>query len=165
MANFKIEVSGSGSVESSLNSLQDRWSTDRVYVTGTNQEYAVALEFGRGPVEAQDADALRFEDENGDVIYRTSVSGHPPYPFFEPAIREFKANPINFITDNSGFDSIRQIPNGDVLVKTLAEALANQMSANASATGSADRSPGTHPNHPQRQSGALVASIQAVRVR
>jgi len=163
VTSFDISVD-TASVADSLDDLKEEWSTDRVYVVGTNVEYAVYLEFGRGPVEAQEADALRFENEAGETIYRTRVSGHPPYPFFRPAVREFEANPIDFITDNTGFSSLREIPNGDTLVKAIANALVSQMEKNASADSASDRSPGTHPNHPVRDTGTLVASLGAQRV-
>jgi len=89
----------------------------------------------------------------------------PPYPWFRPAIREFRLDPEGLITANSGFSSIDEIPDTDTLVKTVASALESKMEANVSAESASDRSPGTHPDHPKRVIGNLVNSIEAVRVK
>lgn len=165
MTRFGIEVDTSDVAET-LEDTRDKWETNREYVVGTNVEYAVYLEFGRGPVEPTgDTEALRFEDEEGNIIYRARAEGHPPYPFFRPAIMEFEADPEAFIIKNTDFTAFREIPNADTLVKAIAEGLVTQMESNAKADNPlVDRSPGTHPDHPVRQSGTLIASIQAVRV-
>jgi len=163
VTSFDIDVDTSD-VRVSLENLRDRWETDATFRVGTNVEYGIILEMGRGPVEAQDAEALQFENEAGETIYRKRVSGHPPYPWFMPAIREFQANPQRFVLDNTGFNSFEEIPNGETLVRSVANALETKMTANVSARSGGDRSPGTHPDHPQRDSGQLAASISAVRV-
>jgi len=163
MSDFSIDVDTS-QVREALGDLKDDWGEAGTYVVGTNADYAILLEYGRGPVEADSAEALRFKDDNGDVIYRTSVSGHPPYPFFFPAVREFQANPESFVTDNSGYSSIREIPNVNQLVKAIATALVNQMEKNASAASASDRSPGVDPDHPMRDTGNLVSSISFERL-
>jgi hypothetical protein len=89
----------------------------------------------------------------------------PPYPFFRPAIVQFKADPQGFITGNTAFSSVREIPSGDTLVKALATAFANQITANASALSAVERSPGVHPEHPKRVTGTLANSIEAERIR
>jgi hypothetical protein len=138
MVQFDIELD-SASVRESLNDLVDEWDTDAVYVTGTNVEYAVYLEFGTRKM--------------------------PPYPFFRPAIVQFKADPEGFLTGNTAFSSVREIPNGDQLVRALATAFENQITANASALSGLDRSPGVDPDHPKRVTGNLAASISAQRVK
>lgn len=165
MTDFDLDIDPTGAFEA-LSEVERDWSTDAVFRVGTNQDYAVILEFGRGPVEADDAEALRFETAGGETVFAKSVSGHPPYPFFYPAVREFQVSPLEFVIDNTGFSAIRDIPNGDALVRAVATALENKMKDNANAQDpSADRSPGTHPDHPVRDSGALTASIQAIQVR
>jgi hypothetical protein len=163
MSDFSIEADTS-SVAVSFQTLRQDWEDPPTFVVESGAEYSVHLEFGRGPVEAQDADALRFEDEDGEIIYRTSVSGHPPYPFFKPAIREFKATPESFIIANTEFESINAISDVNELVQSVAFALESQMKRNATA-GASDRSVGTHPDHPQVQSGNLRARIVARRVK
>lgn len=164
MTDFDLSLDGADNLTRKFAEVKQRGEGDRVDVVGTNQEYAVILEFGRGPVEAPEGSALKFEVD-GETIFRKKVSGHPPYPFFRPAIREFKANPEKFILDNTDYPSIDAIPTANALVNAVSSALERQMKNNASADRSADRSPGTHPEHPKRDTGALVASIQAVRVK
>lgn len=163
LTRFDIEIDAQ-STRDALSDLEDKWTSERVYIVGTDVDYAVYLEFGRGPVTPDSADALQFEDEDGNTIYRARAEGHRPYPFVRPAVREFKANPEDFVTDNTGFQDFAQIPNGDTLVKAVANALATQMEKNASADSATDRSPGTHPEHPVRDTGTLVASLGAQRV-
>lgn len=152
-------------VREAFNDLEDQFETDAVWKVSDGTEYGIILEFGRGPVEAQDADALRFEDADGNVIFRQRVSGHPPYPWFRPAIREFRANPRRFIRDNTAFTDVSEIDSANELVRTVALALQKQMEKNASANTATDRSPGTDGDHPQRDTGNLVASIQAKPIR
>jgi hypothetical protein len=119
------------------------------------------LEFGRGPIEADSADALKFENEDGETIYRASVSGHPPYPFFFPAIRQFQANPEATIFLNTELNSLDEVRTTEELVEVCANAIQSQMRKNANANRSG-RSPGTHPDHPQVDTGNLVARIQVI---
>lgn len=165
MSDIDLELDGVKSLRGTIDTLEERWTTESVYVVGTDKEYGVTLEFGRGPIEAEDGSALRFEDASGNTIFRKRVSGHPPYPWFKPAVREFNANPEQFIRANTDFNSIDAIQSADKLVTTVAVALQTQMEKNASANTSSDRSAGTHPDHPQRDTGALVASIQATKTQ
>lgn len=164
MTEISVDLDGLEETKAEFEALIERVETDAVFKVGASAEYAVFLEFGRGPVTPDSADALRFENEEGDVIFRTRVSGHPPYPFFRPALREFEANPESFILDNTGFGSLNDIESGEELVKSVAGALESQIKTNANAN-RGGRSPGTHPNHPVVQTGNLVASIQAVRIK
>jgi len=136
---FDLELDGAGRIRSQLENIKRKGNDDTVYIVGSNVEYGVFLEFG--------------------------TEDMPPYPWFRPAIRELKANPESFILSNTDFSSIDDIDSTDELITTVAAALENQMTNNVNAQKSVDRSPGTHPEHPQRDTGNLTASIQAVRVR
>jgi len=137
LTRFEVEVDAQ-STRDALDDLEEKWSTERVYVVGTDVEYAVYLEFGTRHM--------------------------PPYPFVRPALRELEANPNSIISRNSGFNTVDELPNADTLVKVVATALASQVEKNASAIAASDRSPGVDPEHPQRQTGTLVNSIGAQRV-
>lgn len=139
MTDFDIDLSGVADLQGRLEELEQRGSTDAVYVTGTTVTYGIYLEMG--------------------------TEDMPPYPWFRPAIREFRANPEGFITENTGYATIDDIPTAGDLVNAVALALESQFKNNVSAGRAADRSPGTHPEHPQRDTSTLVNSIQAVRVR
>lgn len=138
MTDFDIDID-TASVFESLDDVEDKWVTDAVFRVGSNVEYGLYLE--------------------------TGTEKMPPYPWFGPAIREFQANPQDFVTENTGYSSIREIPNGEKLVQAVANALENKMTDNVNAQKSVDRSPGTDPEHPKRDTGTLTNSIQAVRIR
>jgi hypothetical protein len=89
----------------------------------------------------------------------------PPYSWFRPAIREFKANPETFITDNTEYPSVDAIPTVDTFVTAVAVALQSQMEKNVSAMSSTDRSPGVDPDHPKVDTGTLKNSISAQRIQ
>lgn len=139
MSDFDISLDGLESIQARLEEIENDVDSDAVYVTGTNVEYGVYLEFG--------------------------TEDMPPYSWFRPAIREFKANPETFIQNNTDFSSIDEIESTDEMVATIAVALANQMEKNVSANTSTDRSPGTHPEHPQRDTSNLVNDISAQRIK
>jgi len=128
-----------GKVKAAIKELKERGEGNAVYVTGTNVEYGAYLEFGTRKM--------------------------PPYPWFRPAIIQFEANPEATIRANTGYNSIDEIPTTNAFVRAAAEGLANQMTKNASALSSNDRSPGVHPDHPKRVIGNLAGDISAVRVR
>lgn len=137
MAEFGLALSDTG-VRETLEELRERGTSERVEVVGSNVEYAVYLEFG--------------------------TEDMPPYPWFRPAIREFRANPERFIVDQTRYASLDEIPTVDALVTAVAESLVAKMKKNATAQGSVDRSPGTDAEHPRVQTGTLRNSIQAVRL-
>jgi len=139
MVEIDLELDGVGSLQSKFEELEQRAEDPGTYVVGTNVEYGVFLEFG--------------------------TEDMPPYPFFRPAIREFKANPEQLIRRHTGFTSIDQIPNEQALVEAIANSLAEQMTNNASALSGGSRSPRTNPDHPMRQTGNLAASISATQVK
>jgi hypothetical protein len=162
MTTFNIDLEDTA-IRERVRELKDDYSTAGTFVVESGAEYSVAIEMGRGPVEAQDADALQFEDQDGNTIYRASVDGHQPYPFFRPAIREFKANPEAFILKNTELNALDGVDSADEMVRTVAFALEAQMKRNANAN-QGNRSPGTHPDHPVVQTGNLVARISATRI-
>lgn len=137
MADFDVSLDDAA-VQEALDDIQSDTRSQRVEVVGTTVEYGVFLEFG--------------------------TEDMPPYRWFRPAVREFEANPTQFIRENTAFASIEAIPDADTLVTAVAQALVNQMENNVSAVSSADRSPGTHPDHPKVDTGNLKSSIQAIRV-
>lgn len=139
MTNFDLSLDGADNLTRKFAEVKQRGEGDRVDVVGTNVEYGIYLEMG--------------------------TEDMPPYPWFRPAIREFKANPERFILDNTGYSSIDNIPSANHLIGAVSSALERQMKNNVSADRSADRSPGTHPEHPKVDTGNLRASIQAVRVK
>jgi len=153
------------SVKQNLRELKEQYETEPFWVVESGAEYSIYLEFGRGPVEPTgDTKALRFENEDGEIIYRARAEGHPPYPFFEPAIREFEANPESFLLDNTELGGLDEIDSTEELIRNVARALEGQMKRNATAQ-APNRSPGTHPEHPRVESGNLRARISARRVR
>lgn len=136
MVNFDLDIDDS-QVRASLEELEDRGTTTREYVVGTDVEYAVYLEFG-----------TRYM---------------PPYSFFRPALRELEANPDAFI-DRHSSTTVDEIETADGLVKALALALERAITQNATANASG-RSPGVNPEHPQVQTGTLRNSIEAQRIQ
>jgi len=139
MTDFDIDLDGLENAVIELESEAEQWASDAVWVTGSNVEYGVYLEFG--------------------------TEDMPPYPWFRPAIADFRRNPNGFIRRNTEYKSIDAIPSADALVKAVAVGLENQMTKNASAETATGRSAGTRRGHPKRQSGNLAGSIQAVRVK
>lgn len=161
MTRIDFDLEGATGIQADIQDLERRFADDASRIVTSGAEYSIVLEFGRGPIEADSADALQFENEDGETIYRTDVSGHPPYPFFFPAIREFEANPESFLLKNSELDGFGSIRSTEDLVESIATALQNQMRKNANANRSG-RSPGTHPEHPVVDTGNLVARIQVI---
>jgi len=88
----------------------------------------------------------------------------PPYQFFRPAIREFKANPRRFLFENTEYGGLDEIDTADELVKAVAFALESQIKTNATAEASG-RSPGVDDDHPQVQTTNLRSKIKARKIR
>jgi len=164
MTRFDLDTQGFAELQGDLEELAQKGDGDAVYKVEVGAEYAVHIEFGRGPIEAPEGSAIPIETESGETIFRKRVSGHPPYPFFRPAIREFQANTEDFILDNTNYNSIEEIPNANALVQAAASSLESQMKTNATAQ-SSGRSPGTNRSHPDVETGNLRASISATRLR
>jgi hypothetical protein len=141
VTDFDFELDGYEKTKQRFEELRERYDGDGVtYIVGTTVEYGVFLEFG-----AEDL---------------------PPYPWFRPAIREYRANPESFLLDNTDFSSVDEIETTEELVKAVSFALQTKMEANVNAQDpSADRSPGVDPEHPSRDTGTLSNSISATRVR
>jgi len=137
MTEFDVTLDGLESVQAELDATLDRIETDAKFEVGAGAEYAVFLEFG--------------------------TEDMPPYPFFRPAIREFRANPRACVAENAGI-TVDNIETAEGLVEAVALALENQITTNANAN-RPGRSPGTDGDHPQVDTGNLVNSIQAQRIR
>lgn len=137
MTDFGVSIDGLDTVKAELDATLERVETDARFEVGAGAEYAVFLEFG--------------------------TEDMPPYPFFRPAVREFEANPRSFIADNAGI-TVENIETAEGLVEAVALALENQITTNANAN-RPGRSPGTDGDHPQVDTGNLVNSIQAQRIR
>jgi len=137
MSDFEVSIDGLEETKAQLDALLEDVDSDAVFQVSSGAEYSVFLEFG--------------------------TEDMPPYPFFRPALREFRANPEAFLTKNTQFNGLGEIDDGDELVQAIALALESQIKTNATASAT-DRSPGTDPGHPQVDTGNLRASIQAIRI-
>lgn len=84
------------------------------------------------------------------------TSRHPPYPFLFPAAVDVMATEFPRIA--------QQAESANELIGGLARAIEAQAKRNATAEGGG-RSTGTHPDHPQVQTGNLRGSIQAARIK
>lgn len=136
MSSFDIDLDDTA-VRQRVRELKDDYADNPVFSVGTNVEYAVYLEFGTRDM--------------------------PPYPFFRPAVWELKANPEAFLSKHTD-SAISDIDSTDEMVQTVALALERAITQNANAN-APDRSPGTHPDHPEIDTGTLVNSIQAKRIK
>lgn len=140
-ASWGMELAGLSTVLDVFEDLQVSHGSDNVvYVTGTDQEYAIHLEFG--------------------------TSRMPAYPFVRPAVNQLKRSPEKFVAKNTQTTLWGAAEKGtNALTRTIAFALEAQITKNATAGRSGDRSPGTDPDHPQRQTGDLAGDIRTQRVR
>jgi len=138
MSEFEVSVDGLEETKAELDALLEQVDSDAVFRVSSGAEYSVFLEFG--------------------------TEHMPPYPFFRPALREFRANPEAFLLRNTQFSDLGEIKDGDELVEAIALALESQIKTNATASAT-DRSPGTDADHPQVQTGNLRAGIKARRVK
>jgi len=60
---------------------------DKFIVVGSDAPHAGYIEFGRGPVRATNAQALRFFDkETGKLVFVKEVGPTEPSPFLQPAV-------------------------------------------------------------------------------
>lgn len=136
MANFARLV-GAADMLDAIDDLKDQVDGTATFVVGSNVEYSIFLEFGTSKMQA--------------------------YPWLRPAVRELQRNPEAFIEANTN-TSIDELDSVDAVVRVIALALERKMTNNVTAEGGRDRSPGTHPDHPARDTGNLAASIKAVRI-
>lgn len=65
--------------------LEIRKQSSGNYLIGTDLPRGYYVEFGRGPVVAKNADALKFTI-NGQTLYRQSVGPAAPQPYLRPAL-------------------------------------------------------------------------------
>lgn len=160
-----LELDGVSATQAALARLRERWSGPVEIIVFSRADYSESLEFGRGPVTPDTAEALRFEVD-GDIVYAARASGHPPYPFFRPAIREFEASPERFIQRHDprgrSLDDFRSV---DALMRGLGSALETRIKQNATAQRGGGRSPGTVPGHPKVKTGNLRQGIGFVMLR
>lgn len=75
-------------------SIKVRKLSDGVYMVYTNEEHAPYVEYGRGPVEADEGGYLRFENQNGEIIYRKRVDAAEEQPFWRPNERRYRVEGI-----------------------------------------------------------------------
>lgn len=155
MTDFDLDLDGLADVAEALDDLEDDWSDAPTFKIENTADYAPILEFGRGPITSNGDDPLTFKID-GQWVSTHRVSGHPPYPFFRPAIRGFKRDPKGFVARNSRL-GLLEADTVDELLLNITTAINSQMQTNlrASATG---RSLGTKPMHPQVQTGNLLNS-------
>lgn len=140
MSDIDIELEGLAELKQDFEKVKDDWGEKEVWAVGTNLKYGFYLEFG--------------------------TEDMPPYEWFRPAIREFKANPERFIVENTDLNSFEKINSTGELVRSTAAALQSKMEDNVNAQDETrDRSPGTDDDHPARDIGTLTNSIKAVRIR
>lgn len=145
---FEMNTSGFDAWEAELRQERQQWSGGPRWVVGTAVEYAIYLEFGRGRVTADDGEALRFEDEDGDVIYRQSVGPMDPKPFFRPAVAAYQAN-LAAAIDSDTETTFEEIDSIDELVRTIALGLERRIKRIITAKGLVD-------------TGTLRASVMAL---
>ncbi|OYR66239.1 hypothetical protein DJ71_22120 [Halorubrum sp. E3] len=74
-----------------------------VWVVGAKSDYADDVEFGTAPhvIEADQADALAFMGQDGELVFRQRVEhpGTPAQPFLRPALAEHQSDLVENIND------------------------------------------------------------------
>jgi len=148
MNGWGIEVEGLDDAADAIDDVQQRWEGDTLYVAGPTVEYAVWIERGRGPVVADKGEALRFENEDGEVIFRKSVGPVKPKPFMRPAVEKVQTAPH----EHARAILSRPITSEEDLVRGVALAVQNEAKKIASAKDI-------------RDTGALIASISIEQVQ
>lgn len=67
----------------------------RIKVDERVADRAVYLEFGTdGPITPNDADRLKFESQDGEMIYPKAVSGVEEYAFLRTALKRYRAENV-----------------------------------------------------------------------
>ncbi|MDS0284672.1 HK97-gp10 family putative phage morphogenesis protein [Haloarcula onubensis] len=98
---LQIERSAREKVPVDTGNLRRKIDTQKVgegeYLVGTNVPYAPDVEFGRGPVVADDG-YLRFKVD-GEVLFRKSVGPAEAQPFLRPALQEHKSDLVENIEE------------------------------------------------------------------
>jgi HK97 gp10 family phage protein len=81
--------------------IEARRLTIAEWVVGAKTEYATAVEFGTAPhvIEADQADALAFTGQDGELVFRQRVEhpGTPAQPFLRPALAEHQSDLVENI--------------------------------------------------------------------
>lgn len=161
MVNIDVELDGLADLQQEFEELEQRGTTDAVFEVVSQAEYSRPLEFGRGPIRATGDEPLTFKVD-GEWVSKWEVSGHPPYPFFRPAIRDFQANPETFVARHQ--EPLETAETTADALELISLSLEVQMTLNANANASG-RSSGTHPDHPVFQSGNLARGIVSRRIK
>lgn len=130
-ANKSITVSGVERALDGLREIRTGYGSNVKWVVGVGAEYGAYLEFGTSKMQA--------------------------YPFLFPAARHVVRTKMPKIEKEAQAVSD---PIGHI-VRSLALEIEAQAKANATAARGGGRSPGTHPEHPRRQTSNLVNSIEA----
>lgn len=77
------------------NSIHSQRQSQMHWSVGTNVHYADDVEFGTAPhvITPDGAEALKFPDGNGNVIFRSKVDhpGTPAQPFMRPALQQHQS--------------------------------------------------------------------------
>lgn len=129
--NKAIDVRGVERAIASLERVRIGYGQNVKWVVGVGAEYGAFLEFGTSQMQA--------------------------YPFLFPAARHVVRTQLPVIEQEA---HARSDPIG-YIVRSLATEIERQAIENATAAQGSGRSPGTHPEHPRRQTSNLVQSIEA----
>jgi hypothetical protein len=89
--NARYNLSSNGNIDTGglIGSIQILQTGDRFIVVGSEAPHAGYIEFGRGPVRAINAQALRFFDKKtGKLVFVKEVGPTEPSPFLQPAIEK-----------------------------------------------------------------------------
>jgi hypothetical protein len=89
MVDASLELDGLDEFTDELNDFADDIDDADGYRVVNPTDYAYIIEFGRGPVTPESADALRFEVD-GEVVYAMRSGPVPPQPMIRPAVDEAK---------------------------------------------------------------------------
>lgn len=129
MTDIDLDVENHLEVREALADIEDDWSDAPAFEIHNDAEYAPYLEYGTRKM--------------------------PPYPFFRPAINEYMAGPNALVRKQQGV-GLSDASTVDELVYLLTVSLNQQVQANLRADKASGRSPGTHPDHPQVETGNLL---------
>lgn len=140
MAEFDLELTGDDVLQAELERLGQKVDTTKkwkVFMNTEQAEHAIYQEFG--------------------------TRHHPPYPYFRPAIKQFKAGLRQSVLKTIGRD-LDDARTARQAVDWVADAFVAQVSLNATAQVAGGRSPGTHPAHPKVRTGQLRSALTAVEI-
>ena len=89
MVDASLELDGLDEFTGELERFADDFDDADGYSVVNPTDYAAIIEFGRGPVTPESADALRFEVD-GEVVYAMRSGPVAPQPMIRPAVDEAK---------------------------------------------------------------------------